>query len=78
MGIFCKNYLKLYKEFTETPKLRKEYDKHKELFQYLSEKTGWTIKHYGDVFYVYWGLRSEVSNLQIQLMNEKRNCLTTH
>lgn len=45
----------------KSKKWQKEFFERREIFDYLSVHSGWNITNYGDVFYLYFGLRSEVS-----------------
>ncbi|KAJ8966359.1 hypothetical protein NQ317_011934 [Molorchus minor] len=59
LGTNCPNYAKFYNKLTNSNTLKKEFAKRKILFKYLSLHSGWNITNYGDVFYLYFGLRSE-------------------
>ncbi|KAJ8951023.1 hypothetical protein NQ318_006408 [Aromia moschata] len=59
LGILCPNYGKFYDDHVNSRKLKKEFARRRKLFKYLSHHSGWNISNYGDIFYLYFGLRSE-------------------
>ncbi|KAJ8965928.1 hypothetical protein NQ314_003835 [Rhamnusium bicolor] len=59
LGILCPNYKKFYARLTKSKKLQRDYYEHRDLFKYLSVNSGWNISDYNDIFYLYFGLRSE-------------------
>ncbi|KAJ8931199.1 hypothetical protein NQ314_015922, partial [Rhamnusium bicolor] len=59
LGILCPNYKKFYARLTKSKKLQKDYYENRDLFKYLSVNSGWNISDYNDIFYLYFGLRSE-------------------
>ncbi|XP_018579473.1 venom acid phosphatase Acph-1-like [Anoplophora glabripennis] len=59
LGILCPNYEKYYNRLMKSKKWQREFFERRELFNYLSFHSGWNISNYGDIFYLYFGLRSE-------------------
>src|SRR5699024_3278397 len=57
--MFCPVFQKLVSEYKKSPKIQKHFEQYAEVFKYLSENTGLTVKSYTDAFFLYMLLTTQ-------------------
>lgn len=59
LGTLCKNYEVKYNEVVASPKIQAEYNKNRDVFNYVSQNSGLNVTTFLDTYKLFFGLSTE-------------------